>query len=90
MKVVLDNRVQGDLDASGKSEQFSKQVKHLSNHGTSYNSLNFEVVRATKKYKDPYRVYSFRVSGSWRAYCTKITPGTLKVILVDNHKYPFK
>lgn len=90
LSVILDSRVQNDLAACGKSKQFEKQLRMIREYGTSYNSLNFEIVRATKKFRDPKRVYSFRVTGSYRAYCTKPHPNVIKIILVDNHKYPFK
>jgi len=66
---------------------YDKQVGLIEVQGTSYRSLNFEVVTATRHLLDPHRHYSFRVNQKYRAFCFKADPDTLEVFDVNAHKY---
>lgn len=88
MRLLILKKARNDAKKYGKEKQFNKQIKNLKDHGTTYNSLNFEVYSKTKKFKDPHRAYSFRVTGKYRAYCNKPDADTIRIFLVDPHRYP--
>jgi hypothetical protein len=87
MKVkLLRPDIRANLDRP-LEKAYDKQVAFLESQGTSYRSLKFEVVTATKHLLDPYRHYTFRVTQKYRAFCFKADPNTLEVFAINAHDY---
>lgn len=87
MQVLENERVTSYLSSHRLTKKFKKQVRFLETEGTSYNSLNWELLKGLKGYPKNTRIYSFRVDGAYRAFCKMPDDNTIEVFDVNNHDY---